>query len=88
MSSNECNYTKQTTTSTQETSMRMNKMNMIFNEKNNELKDLIKKYSLLKHKLEINKSNLLKKREKYERIKNQNYLMKTLFCKQVMLTNE
>lgn len=68
--------------------MRMNKMNMIFNEKNNELKDLIKKYSLLKHKLEINKSNLLKKREKYERIKNQNYLMKTLFCKQVMLTNE
>ena len=88
MSSNECNCTKQTTASTQEASIRMNKMNMLYNEKSNELKELIKKYSLLKHKLEINKNNLTKKREKYEITKNENYLMKTLFCKQIMNKSE
>ena len=88
MSSNECNCTKQTTASTQEASIRMNMMNMLYNEKSNELKELIKKYSLLKHKLEINKNNLTKKREKYERTKNENYLMKTLFCKQIMNKSE
>ena len=88
MSSNECNCTKQTTASTQEASIRMNKMNMLYNEKSNELKELIKKYALLKHKLEINKNNLTKKREKYERTKNENYLMKTLFCKQIMNKSE
>ena len=88
MSSNECNCTKQTTASTQEASIRMNKMNMLYNEKSNELKELIKKYSLLKHKWEINKNNLTKKREKYERTKNENYLMKTLFCKQIMNKSE
>ena len=72
----------------QEASIRMNKMNMIYNEKSNELKELIKRYSTLKQKLEINKNNLTKKREKYERIKNENYLLKTLFCKQVMNKNE
>ena len=88
MSSNECNCTKQTTASTQEASIRMNKMNMLYNEKSNELKELIKKYSLLKHKLEIKKNNLTKKREKYDRTKNENYLMKTLFCKQIMNKSE
>ena len=99
--STEYNLTKHSTFSTIETNQKrkevsntlplyqekMGKMNEIYIDKSNELKTLCSQYAALKKKLASKMSNLQQKKEKYLRVKNENFVIKTMVLKIVQNDN-
>ena len=66
---------------------KMGKMNEIYIDKSNELKTLCSQYAALKKKLASKMSNLQQKKEKYLRVKNENFVIKTMVLKIVQNDN-
>lgn len=99
--STEYNITKHSTFSTIETNQKskeisnilplyqekIGKMNDIYIDKSNELKALCSQYVALKKKLVSKMSNLQQKKDKYLRVKNENFVIKTIVLKIVQNDN-